>query len=189
MIIVVIPSLLMLLYPTRVYRLVSKRLHPRKQLAITAFAEALHCGFKDGLNGTRVYRSIAGIFLIAFPFFCIFCNLIQITIGKGYGHNICVFVTCLLFSLLWSYMRPCKSAVSNVFFGYYFIVFGLFALLHYLWKMNLETETEPLQVFFIILFFASQIPALLWMGFILIRFVLFYGRYGSHIRLYWWFKQ
>ena len=75
-IIVVIPSLLMLLYPTRVYRLVSKRLSTRKQLAITAFAEALHCGFKDGLNGTRDYRSIAGIFLIAFPFFCIFCNLI-----------------------------------------------------------------------------------------------------------------
>ena len=188
-IIVVIPSLLMLLYPTRVYRLVSKRLHPRKQLAITAFAEALHCGFKDGLNGTRDYRSIAGIFLIAFPFFCIFCNLLQITFGKGYGYNICVFVTCLLFSLLLSYMRPCKSAVSNVFFGYYFIVFGLFALLHYLWKKNLETKTEPLQVLFIILFFASQIPALLWMGFILIRFVLFYGRYGSHIRLYWWFKQ
>ena len=154
-IIVVIPSLLMLLYPTRVYRLVSKRLSPRKQLAITTFAEALHCGFKDGLNGTRDYRSIAGIFLIAFPFFCIFCNLIRIIIGKGYDYNVCVFVTCFLFSLLLSYMRPCRSAVSNVFFGYYFIVFGLFALLDFLWKKDLEIETKHLQILFIVLLFAS----------------------------------
>ena len=187
-IIVVIPSLLMLLYPTRVYRLVSKRLSLRKQLAITAFAEALHCGFKDGLNGTRDYRSIAGIFLIAFPFFCIFCNLIWIIIGRGYDYNICVFVTCFLFSLLLSYIRPCKSAVSNVIFGYYFIVFGLFALLDFLWKKDLEIETKHLQMLFIVLFLASHLPVLRWIGFILIRFVIksvFSGGYGSHSRLYW----
>ena len=58
-------------------------------------------------------------------------------------------------------MRPCKSAVSNVFFGYYFIVFGLFALLHFLWKKNLEIETKHLQLLFIVLFLASQFPVLL----------------------------
>ena len=84
-------------------------------------------------------------------------------------------------------MRPSKSAVSNMFFGYYFIVFGLFALLHFLWKKNLEIETKHLQILFIVLFFASQLPVLLWIGLILIRFVIksvFGGGYGSHSRLY-----
>ncbi|CAI8026067.1 hypothetical protein GBAR_LOCUS15031 [Geodia barretti] len=56
----VIPSVLLCLYPTRVYRHLSRFLSARKRLAITAFAEALHSCFKDGLNGTRDYRALAG---------------------------------------------------------------------------------------------------------------------------------
>ena len=52
-----IPSLLLCIYPTRLYRCLSRYLSPRKRLAITAFAEALHSCFKDGLNGTRDYRA------------------------------------------------------------------------------------------------------------------------------------
>ena len=50
-----IPSLLLCIYPTRLYRYLSRFLSARKRLAITAFAEALHSCFKDGLNGTRDY--------------------------------------------------------------------------------------------------------------------------------------
>ncbi|CAI8026068.1 hypothetical protein GBAR_LOCUS15031, partial [Geodia barretti] len=56
----VIPSVLLCLYPTRVYRYLSRFLSARKRLAITAFAEALHSCFKDGLNGTHDYRALAG---------------------------------------------------------------------------------------------------------------------------------
>ena len=56
----VIPSVLLCIYPTRVYRYLSRFLSARKRLAITAFAEALHSCFKDGLNGTRDYRALAG---------------------------------------------------------------------------------------------------------------------------------
>ena len=45
-----IPSLLLCIYPTRLYQYLSKFLSARKRLAITAFAEALHSCFKDGLN-------------------------------------------------------------------------------------------------------------------------------------------
>ena len=55
-----IPSLLLCIYPTRLYQHLSRFLSARKQLAITAFAEALHSCFKDGLNGTRDYRAMAG---------------------------------------------------------------------------------------------------------------------------------
>ena len=49
-----IPSVLLILYPTRLYsRYLSRCLSARIRLAITTFAEALHKCFKDGLNGTR----------------------------------------------------------------------------------------------------------------------------------------
>ena len=47
---VLIPALLLLVYPTRIYRSFSRLISTRKQLAITTFAEALHNCFKDGLR-------------------------------------------------------------------------------------------------------------------------------------------
>ncbi|CAI8009090.1 hypothetical protein GBAR_LOCUS6154 [Geodia barretti] len=53
-----------------VYRYLSRFLSARKRLAITAFAEALHSCFKDGLNGTRDYRALAGgtVFVVLLSF-------------------------------------------------------------------------------------------------------------------------
>ena len=61
---VLIPSLLLCVYPTRIYRYLSQFVSARKRLAITAFAEALHVCFKDGLNGTRDYRALAGVLIL-----------------------------------------------------------------------------------------------------------------------------
>ena len=63
------PSLLLCIYPTRLYQYLSRFLSARKQLAITAFAEALHSCFKDGLNGTRDYRALAGVTFFGFLIF------------------------------------------------------------------------------------------------------------------------
>ena len=64
---VFIPALLLCVYPTRIYRRLSQLISTRKQLAITAFAEALHNCFKDGLNGTRDYRALAGLVILVYP--------------------------------------------------------------------------------------------------------------------------
>ena len=61
---VLIPALLLCVYPTRIYRRLSQLISTRKQLAITAFAEALHNCFKDGLNGTQDYRALAGLVIL-----------------------------------------------------------------------------------------------------------------------------
>ena len=65
-IVTLIPSLLLCIYPTRLYRYLSQFISARKRLVITAFAEALHKCFKDGLNDTRDYRAFAGL-LMLFP--------------------------------------------------------------------------------------------------------------------------
>ena len=80
----VIPSVLLCIYPTRVYRYLSRFLSARKRLAITAFAEALHSCFKDGLNGTRDYRALAGASLFALLVYMAFEKLFEF-IGFGIG--------------------------------------------------------------------------------------------------------
>jgi hypothetical protein len=66
-VLVVLPSLLLCWYPTKMYRYLSQYLSARKRLGITAFTETLHSCFKDGLNGTRDYRALAGIFVMIVP--------------------------------------------------------------------------------------------------------------------------
>ena len=73
-IVTLIPSLLLCIYPTRLYRYLPQFISARKRLAITAFAEALHKCFKDGLNDTRDYRAFAGL-LMLFPIPCIIIRL------------------------------------------------------------------------------------------------------------------
>ena len=84
-VIVFLPSILLILYPTQVYKVLSQKLSPRKQLAITAFVEALNCNFKDSLNGTRDYRSLAGIILFFLPYFGICSSFINMAINRGYN--------------------------------------------------------------------------------------------------------
>ena len=66
--VVFIPSILLFLYPTSIYRDASRLISPRKRLAITVFVETLNSCFKDGLNGTIDYRAVAGLLLILVPF-------------------------------------------------------------------------------------------------------------------------
>ena len=47
---VLLPSVMLLVYPTRIYQYFSKFISSRKQLAMMIFAEALNNCFKDGLS-------------------------------------------------------------------------------------------------------------------------------------------
>ena len=185
-VIVLFPTVLLVIYPTRVYKVLSQRLSTRKQLAITAFTEALNYNFKDGLNGTWDYRSLAGIFLSFLPFFCISSNLIHIAMNRDYNINICVFMTATLVSLLLGVLRPLKSPSGNFLFPFYFALFGIFALVQYLWKISLHTDTETLKIVFIALIILSQIPAYIWVGYSL--FLWIYKRVPAHDNLRLSFK-
>ena len=56
------PALLLCLYPTRLYEKLPRCISAKKRIVIKIFVEALHSCFKDGLNGTRDYRILAGFF-------------------------------------------------------------------------------------------------------------------------------
>ena len=107
-----IPSVILTLYPTRIYsRYISRCLSARKRLAITTFAEALHSCFKDGLNGTRDYRSLAGLFMMVpiINYLIIMKTLVII----GYSSDLAAAFFMISSSLLVAHVRPYRSWVAT----------------------------------------------------------------------------
>ena len=163
---VLIPSLLLCVYPTRIYGCLSRVVSGRKRLAITAFAEALNNCFKDGLNGTRDYRSLAGLFL---SYALSVQSVIYVTkfIATGYDHDFSSAFTLIFLSLVISYVRPCKSTIANLSLSYHHIMAGILSLAIHLWTNDLTTETEALEMTFVIIPVISHILILMWAAYTL----------------------
>ena len=126
---VILPSLLLMVYPTRLYHFISRFMNQRKQLAITAFAEALHSCFKDGLAGTWDYRSLVGLSMLVelmFPLLVYGCYITYHTVLPHDQYTLPVFTAIILFllSLLVSYLRPCKSLMANMSLSYHIMALG-----------------------------------------------------------------
>ena len=167
---VLIPFLLLCVYPTRIYRCLSRFLSDRKRLAITAFVEAFNSCFKDGLNGTRDYRALIGIVLL----------------GGIIGYTICAILSrvfdvppevssggwFVFLSFLFSYLRPCKLTIANLSLSYHFMVAGLLSIGIHLWTHDMSTGTEPLEGAAIILPAISHILMLIWAGYMFIKWVM-----------------
>ena len=148
-----LPSLLLFLYPTRLYRWISQFISARKQLAITTFVEALNHCFKDGLNGTRDYRAFAGFLIVGIPTFCLVMSVIAMTFS---GESLVLVVPWLSFPLI--YFRPFKSTIANMSVGFYFVLLLIFVIAYQYWTM---TGTFLWQMFSFLLPL-SQVPVLLW---------------------------
>ena len=140
------------------------------RLAITAFAEALHCCFKDGLNGTRDYRASAGLVILLYPA----CSLVAsaVHIATGYGWNIDASCTFFVASLLLSQIRPCKSPVANFSLAYHFTVLGILALAEHIWDNEMSTRTESLELTIILLPLISHILVFIWVGYTVSHYVM-----------------
>ena len=159
----VIPSVLLCLYPTKVYRYLSRYLSTRKQLAITAFAEALHSCFKDGLNGYHDYRALAGATLFILLFYS-GVALLLINIGY-YAPDILLEVVWLILVCAISFIKPCKSTIANISLSFHLTLFGILQYASYMWQYDLSVETYMLEVTFIALSITPHILLALWAGY------------------------
>ena len=164
---IILPSILLLVYPTRIYQYLSRFISTRKQLAIMTFAETLNNCFKDGLNGTRDYRSFSGIMLIFIPLSVIWCWVIDITIASGYQNPICAFVYFSLLALVVSYIKPLKSVVANISFSFFLTLYGASSLALYYWQQKMDSASHGFV--FLLIVFAAQIPVVVWVGYNMIH--------------------
>ena len=144
--------MLLCVYPTRIYRYPSQAISARKRLAIMAFAEVLHKCFKDGLNGTRDYRVLAGVYILAPIEISAISHIV--TPISGFNQKLVdTFIPLFLFLII-SYTRPCKSKIANLSLSYHFLMSGIVGFLFYLWQYSLTFDTV-----------ISHMLVLIWAGY------------------------
>ena len=157
------PALLLCLYPTRIYETLSQCWGPRKRIAMQTFAEALHSCFKNGLNGTRDYRALAG-FVLLLPFLFESARLTVIFVIQSNSVIIMGFL-CFLVSLSVSYFRPCKTKIMNLSFSFHCLLHGMLAVDKGLWDEDFLFSAKTLAVMFVVLPAISHILILIWAGY------------------------
>ena len=175
----VIPSVLLCIYPTRVCRYLSRFLSARKRLAITAFAEALHSCFKDGLNGTRDYRALAGAPLLLSLLYILITNCLLI--GNRSARYTSLDLFWMMLVCVVSYIKPCKSSVANISLVFHMTLFGILICAANFWKNNLSVGTHTLELTFIAIFLSPHILVALWAGYTLTKHTLTRFGYQFHV--------
>ena len=161
------PSLLLLIYPTRLYQYLSRFLSARKRLAITAFAEAIHSCFKDGLNGTTDYRALAAMnFFSVIPYDIINGHLSTILGYPEYVIDVSLWVLCLC---VMTYLKPCKEKIANISVIYHLFLCAILVAVPYLWWNDSSVQAHTLEVTFIATGLASHLLVVLWASYILTR--------------------
>ena len=131
------PTLLLLFYPTACFQRLSNCLKPRCALTIHIFTDVFYGSYKNGLNGTRDYRPVAGFIAIV----CIAFGALDLTVYVVFRPNIASWsvmfipqtlalaIACLVF-------EPHKEKAANIS--------GTLVLLH---LTTLATITAILDVY------------------------------------------
>ena len=156
---VLCPSLLLCIYPTRIYERLSRHVSPRKRLVVKFFAETFQSCFKDGLDGTIDYRMIpSAIILISVLLIIILPLLSDSTFSMGpHAYSTTIGCICVIVSLIISYLRPCKSLIMNMSLSFHATLLGLVGILLGLWEQNFLVSTEAVAIGFAILPFIPHI--------------------------------
>ena len=162
--IVLVPSLLLCVYPTRVYNSLSRMISTRKQLAIKTFAEALHPCFKDGLNGTRDYRALAGVSLVLTSLFSLISFYVWNLSKIDCDYDVFSGTMLIFLSMFFAYWRPLRSLLSNISITYHSMVLGFLAMTLNFWKEAMSFDTETLTLIFILVPFISHSSVLAWVA-------------------------
>ena len=142
-VLVLCPALVLILYPTSLYVVLARHISPRKQIAIKIFAETFQECFKDGLNSTRDYRAIPGLFILTCVGYYIADSVTHYTSPGSYLHMGFFYI---MISLAASLARPCKTGVANSSLILHLTLMGVWCVLLNLWVHDLYIGTEALAI-------------------------------------------
>ena len=125
---VVLPMLLLFLYPLRCFQRLLNRLHLNSHVLRT-FMDVFQGTFKDGTNGTRDYRSFSGLLLLSV---FVLCVIFSQTLSSFYYPVATIFILlyCVLFIVFQPYKRRCHNYITiamgtALFSGYWGCVINM----------------------------------------------------------------
>ena len=112
--IVLPPTLVLIAYPTRLFRRLQDCFPPRLNIALKIFVSTYQGWYKDGTDGTRDYRSLSGLILAAFVFVMALQYGLALLSNKRplmiWHINIILFI---LLTAIYAVLRPHKSEIAN----------------------------------------------------------------------------
>ena len=141
---VLCPSILLCIYPTRIYERLSRHVSPRKRLVVKIFAETVQSCFKDGLDGTFDYRIVPGAIILVSLLFAVLLYVPHCFIASRItlSYETMVGCICVTLSFIISYLRPCNSLIMNMSLSFHISVLGLIGILLSLFRENFFVSTE-----------------------------------------------
>jgi len=171
------PALLLLCYPTKLFRKCSSYCKLRRWQTLHVFVEKFQGCYKDGVDGTKDFRPLAGLYMmvrIAITTAGITGNSNSHGIGMGWFLS-GIFITAS--SLFVAIARPYKRNYMNVLESLILSLLGLLPLLILAYDYQLPSDTDLL-VPYLILTFAS-IPQL-----VLTLYILYHPLRGRRLVKY-----
>ena len=176
-IVILSPALLLLCYPTKLFRKCSsyRRLRGRQALLVHTFVEKFQGCYKDGVNGTTDFRSLAGLYLVV--------RIALMISGDAKIHSSLALawllraIVSLVTSLFIAIARPYKRNYMNVLESLMLALIGLLSLLILAYQYLIPSETHLLLPHLIITLIS--IPQL-----VLILYVLYHPLRGRRLVKY-----
>ena len=165
---VVLPALVLLLYPTRIFQR-SLGCCRVRWLALHAFADTFNGYYKNGTEGTRDHRYFAGLYLI----FRILPLLIVLRISLYTW--ILRIVSCAIVSLLFALLRPYKDNWINIWDSVAFALFNfsLFWVMYAQYVASLPFEVvgaiATLPLIYIIVFIVYKYRSILQQCYVFLK--------------------
>ena len=166
------PLLILLVYPTKLYRQISSHISPKWRIRIKTYSELFHGSFKDGTNGTRDYRFLSVLVLLFFGFVPQLLPLL-ITVVLQDKYDASLYITAITFStvaFLCTLLQPYKARLANAFTTGLLVTLSL--LIAIAAAVYDETKSVEIRIFFL-----SVVPHCVLWGYIVWRMVKILGSY------------
>ena len=164
-----LPSVLYIIYPTRIYEYLSRSISARKRLAITAFTEALQSCFKDGLNGTQDYRALPGLIPVFVLIYLV--SNVMLTTGFGWSTAVATAINTMFTGCLLLYLQPFKHAIGNISTGLHCMLFSILCLIVRWWTYETES-TETLVLALVMIYLLPHVLVCTWAGYMLVQCIM-----------------
>ena len=110
---VILPPLLLILYPTRAFRKCFTRCGLRRWHALRMFVETFQWCYKDGTEGTRDYRSLSGLYLVLRTVRGMGKIVSALSVGNGAFDWIYSALLFIILLLVFALVRPYKTEQMN----------------------------------------------------------------------------
>ena len=168
---VLMPLLLLCLYPTKLCKLTTKCIcTPRQQNALFMFMDCFQGHYKNGTTGTYDCRFVSSIGFIVRLLVCYFLSY-GWSRSHGRNNEILTYISFLLFSvsLFYAFVRPCKKQYMNVIEGLLY-----FAISSLITSINIH-NTYFRYLFFNMLLVVLLMPSIIYVGIIMYRLLQLLG--------------